>query len=239
MPLVDWQTTIVNGMKWVDQWVKHIESSNYRWIFDTFGIFWVFWPRWVQGGSHNTHTLAEKRDCSMTIWNYVKSEAELCETRHVSCTFAGCCEDVSEFWKRERLRRRGLIEEAGWSLSLCTRDDRSLEEEEMDWTQYALSVWTQPFLLGLSDWKLWVLGTGWQSPSTCHTCNTYATRRQSCNAVQMWGRTWWTPLCSWWKLYGAERTASWPNIRRGTELLGTTSRVAFSMSVTLCDNSEQ
>lgn len=55
-------------------------------------------------------------------------------------------EDVSDFWKRERARRRGLIEQAGgtlWSSSARL----ACQEEEQDWTQYALSMWTKPFLI--------------------------------------------------------------------------------------------
>mmetsp|Transcript_26365 Transcript_26365/g.43010 ORF Transcript_26365/g.43010 Transcript_26365/m.43010 type:complete len:242 (-) Transcript_26365:59-784(-) len=52
-------------------------------------------------------------------------------------------QDVSEFWKRERLRRRGLIE----------------QEEEMDWTQYAMSAWTQPFLPNLMNTVVFLVET--------------------------------------------------------------------------------
>lgn len=52
-------------------------------------------------------------------------------------------QDVSEFWKRERLRRRGLIE----------------QEEEMDWTQYAISAWTQPFLPNLMNTVVFLVET--------------------------------------------------------------------------------
>ncbi|CAK9047768.1 Endoplasmic reticulum transmembrane helix translocase (Complexed with DOR1 protein 1) (Endoplasmic reticulum P5A-ATPase) (Sensitivity to the P.farinosa killer toxin protein 1) [Durusdinium trenchii] len=52
-------------------------------------------------------------------------------------------QDVSDFWKRERLRRRGLIE----------------QEEEMDWTQYAFSMWTQPFLPNLMNTVVFLVET--------------------------------------------------------------------------------
>ncbi|CAJ1410917.1 unnamed protein product [Effrenium voratum] len=51
--------------------------------------------------------------------------------------------DVSDFWKRERARRRGLIE----------------QEEEQDWTQYALSMWTKPFLPNLMNTIVFLVET--------------------------------------------------------------------------------
>eukprot|EP00440_Ansanella_granifera_P044786 gb/GFBE01048540.1/.p1 GENE.gb/GFBE01048540.1/~~gb/GFBE01048540.1/.p1 ORF type:complete len:1465 (+),score=367.68 gb/GFBE01048540.1/:1-4395(+) len=52
--------------------------------------------------------------------------------------------DVSEFWKREKLKRRGLIEK---------------EEEEQDWTAMALSMWTQPFLPNLMNTVVFLVET--------------------------------------------------------------------------------
>eukprot|EP00437_Effrenium_voratum_P047356 CAMPEP_0181535626 /NCGR_PEP_ID=MMETSP1110-20121109/74358_1 /TAXON_ID=174948 /ORGANISM="Symbiodinium sp., Strain CCMP421" /LENGTH=178 /DNA_ID=CAMNT_0023667023 /DNA_START=41 /DNA_END=574 /DNA_ORIENTATION=+ len=51
--------------------------------------------------------------------------------------------DVSEFWKRERARRRGLIE----------------QEEEEDWTTYALNMWQQPFLPNLMNTVVFLVET--------------------------------------------------------------------------------
>ena len=60
------------------------------------------------------------------------------------------------------------------------------EEEEMDWTQYALSAWTQPFLP-------WSLPT-WDPVDTC----------QWEGAIMLhWGRTWWIRWSSWSKQPGA------------------------------------
>ncbi|CAE7413510.1 PDR2 [Symbiodinium pilosum] len=51
--------------------------------------------------------------------------------------------DVSDFWKRERARRRGLIE----------------QEEEEDWTTYALNMWQQPFLPNLMNTVVFLVET--------------------------------------------------------------------------------
>eukprot|EP00930_Biecheleria_cincta_P038547 TRINITY_DN26478_c0_g1_i1.p1 TRINITY_DN26478_c0_g1~~TRINITY_DN26478_c0_g1_i1.p1 ORF type:complete len:1488 (+),score=365.22 TRINITY_DN26478_c0_g1_i1:27-4466(+) len=52
--------------------------------------------------------------------------------------------DVSEFWKREKLKRRGLIEK---------------EEEEQDWTAMAMAMWTQPFLPNLMNTVVFLVET--------------------------------------------------------------------------------
>jgi len=52
--------------------------------------------------------------------------------------------DVSEFWKRERLKRRGLIDK---------------EEEEEDWTAMAMSLWTQAFLPNLMNTVVFLVET--------------------------------------------------------------------------------
>jgi len=51
--------------------------------------------------------------------------------------------DVSEFWRRERLKRRGLIE----------------KDEEEDWTQMALQMWSQPFLPNLMNTVVFLVET--------------------------------------------------------------------------------
>jgi len=52
--------------------------------------------------------------------------------------------DVADFWKREKLKRRGLIEK---------------EEEEQDWTAMALSQWIQPFLPNLMNTVVFLVET--------------------------------------------------------------------------------
>mmetsp|Transcript_8533 Transcript_8533/g.20258 ORF Transcript_8533/g.20258 Transcript_8533/m.20258 type:complete len:758 (+) Transcript_8533:1-2274(+) len=51
--------------------------------------------------------------------------------------------DVADFWKRERARRRGLID----------------QEEEEDWTTYALNMWKQPFLPNLMNTVVFLVET--------------------------------------------------------------------------------
>merc|ERR550532_3520965 len=52
--------------------------------------------------------------------------------------------DVSEFWRRERLKRRGLIEK---------------EETEQDWMTMVLEQWTQPFLPNLMNTVVFLVET--------------------------------------------------------------------------------
>lgn len=51
--------------------------------------------------------------------------------------------DVSEFWKREKLKRRGLIE----------------KDEEEDWMNMVLQLWTQPFLPNLMNTVVFLVET--------------------------------------------------------------------------------
>mmetsp|Transcript_7558 Transcript_7558/g.19198 ORF Transcript_7558/g.19198 Transcript_7558/m.19198 type:complete len:1480 (-) Transcript_7558:51-4490(-) len=53
--------------------------------------------------------------------------------------------DVSEFWRVERLKRRGLVEKD--------------EPEEEDWTQMALQLWMQPFLPNLMNTVVFLVET--------------------------------------------------------------------------------
>jgi len=52
--------------------------------------------------------------------------------------------DVSEFWRVERLKRRGLVEQ---------------DAEEEDWTQLALQLWSRPFLPNLMNTVVFLVET--------------------------------------------------------------------------------
>lgn len=52
--------------------------------------------------------------------------------------------DVSEFWKREKLKRKGLIEK---------------EEEEQGWAEMAMGMWMQPFLPNLMNTVVFLVET--------------------------------------------------------------------------------
>merc|ERR1719361_1638355 len=52
--------------------------------------------------------------------------------------------DVAEFWRRERLKRRGIIEK---------------DEAEQDWTQMVMEMWTQAFLPNLMNTVVFLVET--------------------------------------------------------------------------------
>jgi len=82
--------------------------------------------------------------CMITAVRMARSAMEEGSPERAAGWSGPSLKDVSEFWRVERLKRRGLIEK---------------EPEEEDWTAMALSLWTQPFLPNLMNTVVFLVET--------------------------------------------------------------------------------
>uniref|UniRef100_A0A7S0AQA0 Cation-transporting ATPase n=1 Tax=Pyrodinium bahamense TaxID=73915 RepID=A0A7S0AQA0_9DINO len=82
--------------------------------------------------------------CMVTAVRMARSAMEDASAERQAGWSGPSLKDVSEFWKRERLKRRGLIEK---------------EESEQDWAAMVLEMWTQPFLPNLMNTVVFLVET--------------------------------------------------------------------------------